>query len=222
MTVLSESLARAAGYIVSEASGHRSREQIWLAAGAGVLLAGAVLAAKVVPADAEAAAAADAGNTASSGTIAMDVTTPIASNAKNGRYVGIASAATKVDWTDPNGQPLGVSTHGVAFTGGGIKFTVTAGGTPNVVGDKFYVDVVVEPGDVRYVAFDPEGVDGSEVARAILYEGRDASGEDDVRAVVTARDTEVQTAALVWADGVTGDQKTAALASLAALGIIGR
>jgi hypothetical protein len=222
MTTLSENIHRAASYIVSEASGFRSREQVLLAAASGVLLAGAVLAAKVVPADATATASADAGNTASSGTIAMDGTAPIASTAKKGRYVGVSSAATKVNWEDPDGVAIGVSTHGTAFTRGGIKFTITAGGTPNVVGDKFYVDVDVEKDDVRYVPFDPAGTDGSEVARAILYEGRDASGSDDVRCVITARDTEVQADMLVWIAGVTSAQKSAALASLAASGIIGR
>ena len=39
---------------------------------------------------------------------------------------------------------------------------------------------------------------------------------------VTARDTEVQIDVLSWPDGITDIQKTAALASLAARGIIGR
>ena len=43
-TVLTEDLARPGHYIVSEAQGYRSREQIIIAAGAGKLKAGAVLA----------------------------------------------------------------------------------------------------------------------------------------------------------------------------------
>ena len=217
MADLSEILVRPAGQIISEAHGYRSREQVLIAAGAGVLKSGQVLSANVVPDNATASASADAGNTASSATIAMDATAPIAATAKNGRYTGVATAATKVAWEDPDGVAIGVSTHGSAFTGGGIKFTITAGASANVAGDKFYVDVVVEPGDIRYVAYD-----GSKPAKAVLFEGRDASGSSDVRAVITARDSEVHTAELQWATGTTSAQKTAALTSLAAFGIIGR
>ncbi|MCG6204192.1 head decoration protein [Rhodopseudomonas sp. HC1] len=216
MPILTEDLNRTAGYIVSEAHGFRSREQVFIKAASGVLKAGAVLSPEVVPASVAATAAADAANTANSGTIAMDATTPIAATAKSGRYVGVASAATKVSWEDPQGKAIGVSTHGAAFTGGGVKFAITAGASANVVGDKFYVDVVIEPGDAVYAPFD-----GSKPASAILYEGCDATSAA-VRRTITARDSEVQIDLLVWAGGVTSDQKTAALASLATFGIIGR
>lgn len=122
MKVLTEELARPAHYIVSEANGYRSREQVMIAAGSGLLKAGTVL---------------------------------------------------------------------------GIN-----------EGEK-------------YVPFDPGGADGSELACAILYEGCDATTED-VRRTITARDTEVQTAVLGWPDGITPAEKTAALASLNARGIVGR
>ncbi|NMG39815.1 head decoration protein [Chelativorans sp. ZYF759] len=73
----------------------------------------------------------------------------------------------------------------------------------------------------KYVPFDPDGEDGSENAAAILYEGCDAS-EDDVRRTLTARDTEVHADVLQWADGVSDNDKTAALAALADFGIVGR
>lgn len=216
MASLTENIYRTGGYIVSEASGYRSREQVTIKSGSGVLLAGAVLSPEVVIANAEATASADAANTANSGTIAMDGTAPIATTAKNGRYIGVCSAATKVNWENPDGVAIGVSTHGTAFTGGGIKFTITAGASANVVGDKFYVDVVIETGDIVYAPYD-----GSKPAGAVLYEGCDAT-DAAVRRTITARDTEVTTAELQWKSGVTSDQKTAALASLASLGIIGR
>lgn len=72
-----------------------------------------------------------------------------------------------------------------------------------------------------YVQLDPTADDGSEVAAAVLFDNVDASANDKA-AVVTARDSEVKAAALTWPAGITAPQKAAALAELAALGIIAR
>jgi type IV secretory pathway TrbL component len=121
--ILTQDLRRTAHYLVSEANGFRSREQVVIAGGAGVVRAGAVL-----------------------------------------------------------GQ-------------------VTA--------------------SKKYVPYAPGAADGSQTAKAILYEGCDATSAD-IRRTVTARDTEVEGAALQWAAGVNDAQKTSALAALAALRIIAR
>lgn len=123
MPILEQNLRRTAHYIVSEAHGYRSREQVVIASGSGVLEPGAVL--------------------------------------------GQATASKK------------------------------------------------------YVPFDPAGEDGSQNAVAILYEGCDATTAD-VRRTITARDTEVQADVLVWDEAVTETQKNAALAALAALGMVAR
>ncbi|CDZ43090.1 Hypothetical protein NGAL_HAMBI1146_58630 [Neorhizobium galegae bv. officinalis] len=73
----------------------------------------------------------------------------------------------------------------------------------------------------KLVPLAPGASDGSQNAVAILYEACDATSAD-VRRTITARDTEVQAAVLVWAVGVNDTQKTAALAQLAALGIAAR
>lgn len=73
----------------------------------------------------------------------------------------------------------------------------------------------------KYAPFNPAGEGGSETAVAILYEACDAS-DADIRRTITARDTEVQAAVLVWSDTITDIQKTAALATLATLGIVAR
>ena len=75
--------------------------------------------------------------------------------------------------------------------------------------------------DEKYVPFDPTADTGAQTAVAILWEGCDATNED-VRRTLTVRDTEVHADVLVFADGTTDNQKTAALASLASAGIIGR
>ena len=88
---------------------------------------------------------------------------------------------------------------------------------------------VLKPGAVlgkvtaseKYVAYDPDAETGEEVAAAILYEGCDATSTD-VRRTATVRDTEVHADVLVWGDEITDPEKTAALASLASVGIIGR
>lgn len=67
----------------------------------------------------------------------------------------------------------------------------------------------------------PAASDGTEKAAAILWQGCDATTED-VRRTITARDSEVHANVLTFAVGTTDQQKTAAMANLAALGIVGR
>lgn len=88
---------------------------------------------------------------------------------------------------------------------------------------------VLKPGAVlgkvtaggKYTPLTPGASDGSQTAAAILWEGCDAT-DADVRRTVTVRDCEVHADVLVFPAGTTDNQKTAALASLAAAGVIGR
>lgn len=85
----------------------------------------------------------------------------------------------------------------------------------------------------EYVPFDPRDVpgvgenpptaqdDGRQIAVAVLYEGCDAT-LTAIRRTLTERDSEVVEGALQWAEGLTDNHKAAALASLAAAGIIAR
>ncbi len=73
----------------------------------------------------------------------------------------------------------------------------------------------------KFTPYDPAATDGSEAAAAILYEGCDATSAD-VKRTLTVRDTEVQADVLIWAEGVTDAQKTAALAALSENGIVAR
>lgn len=81
------------------------------------------------------------------------------------------------------------------------------------------------PNAGQYTALDPASAaspaDGSKVAAAVLFAAVDASAGERP-AVITARDTEVKAAALGWPAGTTPQQKTTALADLAALGIVAR
>lgn len=69
-----------------------------------------------------------------------------------------------------------------------------------------------------YVLHDPAASDGSEDAAAILI--YPATGTED--AAVLTRHAQVKSAMLVWKSGMTDNQKTAALASLKAAGIVSR
>ena len=80
----------------------------------------------------------------------------------------------------------------------------------------------------KYVPVDPangtgegETPDGSQPAVAVLFAAVDATAGDKP-AVITARDAEVETAALIWPAAITPTQKTAALSQLAAVGIVAR
>jgi len=219
MTVLTEDLARTAGYIVSEAAGHRSRDQITIASGSGVLKAGAVL--SFVDA-ASGTATAAGGALVGTGDGVLTLADPaVGAGVKAGVYkvlcIDPATDGGTFAVEDPDGIIVGSATVGVAFTGV-VKFTIADGATDFTAGSWFPITVTkADPAAVgAYVPFD-----GSRPAAAILYEGVDATSAAG-RRTATLRDSEVQTDLLVWATGVTSDQKLAALASLASLGIIGR
>jgi hypothetical protein len=185
------------------------------------IAANGLIAKKAIVADVVATASADAGNTASSGTIAMDAT-PVTSKVKDGRYVGVCSAATKVDWTDPNGQQIGVSTHGTLFAKGGIRILITAGGTPNVVGDMFYVDVSADDVDFEYVAFNQDGTDGSEIPVAYsIYEVTTGAGETK-KAAAIVRMAELNGNCIAWPSDIDAAEKANAIQALAVSNIIVR
>ncbi|EIA5325184.1 head decoration protein [Vibrio parahaemolyticus] len=71
------------------------------------------------------------------------------------------------------------------------------------------------------VQLNPAGSDGSEVAAAILYRAVDASAATK-KGVVNARLTAVRASSLVWPDGITEAEKTAAIKQLKANHIIVR
>src|SRR5690606_17378504 len=113
-------------------------------------------------------------------------------------------------------------THGTPFSKGGVTFTITAAGDANVAGDEFYVDVILEAGDVEYVAYNPAGTDGSQKPSAIaIYGAVTGSGETAKVAAIT-RQAEAKGVSLSWPAGITADQKAAAIVALAQSGIVVR
>jgi hypothetical protein len=200
-------------FILSEANGSRSRGVANLIANQSIAPGAMIDQQPVIP-EVVATAAADEGN-AGNATIAMDQTTPINTAVKEGRYVGIASAATKVDWTWPDGTSLGESTHGSSFTGGGLKFKITAGNTATEVDDRFYIDVVIKTFEHLERAHDSV----LDVAGIAMYPATTGAGETGGVAMIT-RDAEVNGHCIVWPAGMTAGEKAALSHKLAARGIV--
>lgn len=218
MAVFTE--ARHAGeFILSEASGKRSRENVAIAASQEIA-AGTLLALLALEAGLRIAAAADAGNTGD-GTIAME-DPAVNSKVKHGVYAVIMTTATAFKVEDPNGVEIGIGAAGTAFNKE-VKFTVTAGSTPMVAGDRFTITVGAEhPGDFEAVAFDPTDTDGAEKPSAIAIYPVTTGADETAKIAALVRDAEVNGNVLSWPAGITDAQKEAAIAELATAGIIVR
>lgn len=202
-------------FLFSEACGSRSIETGIL--DTGDLSAGTVLG-KITKGAATGAAV--AGNTGNGTITAAPV---VAAGAKAGVYravcFAVAANAGKFLITDPDGINLGVATVAVEFVGGGLTFTIADGAVDFAAGDSFTVTVAAGSG--KYVALNLTGVDGSEIAAGILFDNVNATAGDQ-EAVVDVRDCEVNGTEITWPTGIDANQKAAAIAQLAALGIIVR
>lgn len=210
MTVLTE--GRHPGeFIVSEAPRSRSRDNITIASGSGIVKAGTVLGLLRLGA-ATAAAVVGTGNPTIS---AVTVT----SKAKTGVYRVEFTAATKFDVIDPDGFKLKSGSTGAAYADD-IGFTITAGGTPAVAGDHFLI--TVETGAGTYVPAAHGATDGSDVPAAInIYEVDTTDAAMKVAAIT--RDAEVNGAELEFHSSVDDtNKKDAKKAALKDVGIICR
>lgn len=202
-------------FLYSEACGTRSLETVII--DTGDLVAGTVLG-RITKGVAVGAALAD--NTSGSG--AITEAPAVGAGAKPGIYRAVCiepgTDAGKFLVSDPDGVNLGVATVAVEFVGGGLTFTI-ADATDFVSGDSFTVTVAAGSG--KYVAYNQDGVDGSELAAGILYDNVNATSAD-VEAVAYVRDCEVNGSELTWPADIETAEKAAAVVQLAALGIIVR
>ena len=73
-----------------------------------------------------------------------------------------------------------------------------------------------------HAALDPDATDGSQHAVGILIGAAEAESAGDSLGVAIVRDANINPGALVWPDGFTAEDKAAALAALAAQGIVAR
>lgn len=208
----------AGGFLVSEANDKSfSRENVIIASGAN-LISGSVLG--LIGPSTGAPTYNGTVSPANTGNFTCGTITE-AAGAIVGVYRGEFIAPTVFTLYDPNGLFLGEGNTGVAFSGGGLGFTITAGGTAAVAGDNFTITVAANANQGQYALMDPAAKDGSQVAVAVLF--ADAlAGSTTVKATIIARNAEVNSAELVWKSGITAPQQAAALAQLKAVGILAR
>lgn len=145
-------------FVLHEASGQRSRDNIVVTQSGTEVLSGTVLA---LIDTGTAAFAMDAGATGNptSGAIVVGIA------AKPGIYAVRFNAPTKFSVEDPEGVTIGNGTTGVAFNKAGMSFTLTAGGTAAVDGDT--AKFTVSTGTGKYVPYTANGAAGE--ATAICY-----------------------------------------------------
>jgi hypothetical protein len=199
-----------AEFLVSYANGHRSFDRGTLIAGQN-LSAGAVLG-QIKLATPAAPAMVGTGN-------AVMSAITLGATAQSGSYVVTFTGATAYTVTDPSGNSMPPAAALGAYTNADINWTITAGGTPAVAGDKF--TVVVAAGSGKYTSYLPTAVDGSGVVAGVLYQNTNATSAD-VKGTVVTRQAEVNASELKWDATVTGGALTTGIAGLAALGIIAR
>jgi head decoration protein D len=207
----------AAEFVLSEASGNRSRDPITIVSGAGVVRAGTVIGRIALGAATPAAVAGNTGN----GTIASAT---VGVGAKAGVYRAVciepATDLGKFVIEDPDGITVGVATVGTQFVGGGLTFTVADGSTDFASGDAFTITVAAGSG--KYTPAPASAADGSNVALAVtLYEVDATSADRKVAAIV--RDAEVNGNILSYEATVDdATKKGVKHTQLAAVGIIVR
>ncbi len=210
-------------FLLSEASGARSRETVTLLESQTVV-PGQVLGRQTrgPAADVSAVSAAAAGNTGD-GTLTL-ADPAVADGAKAGVYritcIEAAADGGAFEVEDPDGVALDIATVGVAFEGA-VKFTIADGAADFVLGDVFTVTVSIDASGA-VGKLDLAAVDGLEEAAGIAFYSAETAAGETANLVIIARDAEVKLPCLEWPAGITDAQKTVALAQLAALGIIAR
>ena len=196
--------SRAVGVLLGGDSEERSVE---LGTPLGEVTAGGVV---------SAAQAAVGGNTGN-GTLTL-AGPAFAAGAKLGVYTvvcttGGADGTSKFRVEDPLGVVVGTATGGTAFNKA-IKFTIAGGGTNFVIGDSFNVTLTQAAGsdDGKLVEWDPAATDGSQLICGFSLRAVAAPvGEDVPGLIYTRRVSLIAAAAVRWPDGLTADQKAAAI-----------
>lgn len=184
-----------AEFLLSEAPGQLSRENITVDQSGAAIPSGSIL----TKIDTGAAtAAATAGNT---GNPTFGAITAAAASVKLGAHTLTFTAATTFDVEDPDGVQIGSGDTGVAFSKSGLGFTLTAGSTAAVAGDEFKITVAAGTG--HYIAYTAGGAAGS--ADAVLMRHLHAA-TGSVKAVGFVRLCELNRYALTGLDATAEAQ----------------
>ena len=214
MTIVNETTHAGEG-IFSELPGTQSRENVTIASGqdlAAMAVIGRVRGAVGAP-------SAYSGNTGD-GTFAATPTALI--NAKEGTYnlviVEPATNAGTFVLFGPDGTIVGVGNVASAYSGPELSFTLQDGATDFVAGDGFTITIAA---GTEYGEYDNADTTGLEIAAGVLLAAVDASAAA-APGVAIVRGAEIKNSSLVWESGQSAGDKTAAIADLAALGILTR
>jgi head decoration protein D len=213
---------RGAGHFISgQCDPNLCNDHITIKAAAGALVAGTVLGQISKGAVGAAVVTAGAGN-AGDGVFAAAPTLDAGGPGGNWTVEITQAAANAGDFrvTRPDGSIDGYGTVAVAYNGG-INFTLNDGAADFAEGDSFNVALNYAAGSGHYVLHDAAAVDGSEVAKCILWDDR-ANNAAAQRATGTFRNVPVNGNALTWKAGITNDQRNAAIAALAEAGLMVR
>lgn len=146
----------------------------------------------------------------------------VGGTAQTGTYtlVIVKAAANAGDFVlkDPEGDVVGYGTVAVAFSAGGLSFTLADGAADFVVGDSFTIAVT---GTVKYKIAVQTATDGSDKVVALVLDDYTIAATTDTKVIVLAKGpAEVSKGAIVLdATYDTDAEKAVVYASLEALNI---
>ena len=148
-----------ADFVLAEASGQRSRDNVHVRQSGAAVKSGTLLVQDTVGAVGFAMEQGSTGNPTISATSASAQAT---AQATKGPYTLAFTSATAFKVSDPDDMQIGTGALGTAFSAAGLGFTLTAGGTAAVAGDTATLQVI--PADDNYLPYT-----GTGTAVAILY-----------------------------------------------------
>ncbi|MET3665910.1 head decoration protein [Caulobacter sp. 1776] len=208
-------------FCLSEANGGRSRGVVTGAINQ-TLKAGLVIALVALGA-LSGAGVAQAGNTGNGAIGAVTVAAGTPAGKYQVRFIEPATNAGAYVVSDPEGVEIGHGTAGVAFTGGGLGFTIADGSTDFAAGDGFDVTVTAaaatDAGQAK--PWDPTATNGLQHVHGIAWDTT-VIGTATVELLDIERDAVVIASMLEWKTGLTDNQKAAGMAQLLDLGIVAR
>ena len=207
--------------VKQEAPNRFSREEVTVLAGDGArreLALGAVIGRQVV-ADAVSVTA-GAGNTGDGAVGAVTLGKAAVPGTYRLACVKAVADGGVFEVVTPDGNRLKDLKVGVAYVSDHLNLTLSDGGTDFALDD--YFNVVVSPGDGKVTAIDFAADDGRQEAHGVMIGEVAAPDGVDAVGVALVRDAVLSPSFLVWPAGATAPQKAAALAELAAKGIITR
>ncbi len=152
-------------------------------------------------------------------------TITVAAGSPLGEYDVIMDDATHFHVLGPHGEGPGLGeafgdgVFGSAFTGGGLGFTLTAGGTACNPGDELKITVTDVAGDGKYWPVSAAATDGTQNAVGVVVLDTDSTNGDAPVSFLARGPAIIRSAELIWPSGASTNQKNAWIAQLQVLGI---